>query len=283
MSTALTKLMSGAEDTIDVSEVMCPICLSILIEPVKMPCTHVICMSCFSGTVNHASLCCPICKMRISTWCRRASKTNSLVDSQLWLFIQKKFAGNVAAHMAGLDEEDVDDMFPCLPMHQFASQGAIKSEFDLEINRVMEEQKRVREEEERLSAELAEQMLEEERKALEIVKEQERKDQELAREMWANTPPAQTPSSRILRSISAQQLNTTESKSTAGISKNKSVLEMIKSNNNPKTLFKTPVKENRNPYETNSDSGLQDGHDNRYQTPKGKGKRQVEFLVESLS
>ena len=229
MSVALTKLQSGAEDAVDLSEVMCPICLSILIEPVRMPCSHILCMTCFTSNVDQSSLCCPICRARISSWCRKATKQNTLVETQLWQFIQKKFGGNVASRLAGVDEVDVDDMFPCLPMHQFARQGDIKTEFEMEMSRVREEERRMREEEEILSANLAEQILEEERQALMIANEQEAKDQEMARQLWESTPPVTVKPTRVLRSLCNQPKQGEKSPKTTPMSKkHRSVFDMLK-------------------------------------------------------
>ena len=233
MSAALAKLQCGQGDSIDISEVMCPICLSILIEPVRMPCAHILCMTCFTSNVDQASLCCPICRARISSWCRRATKQNKLIEPDLWEFIQKRFEGNVASHLAGVDEEDVDDMFPCLPIHQFASQGAIKTEFENEMSRVRLEEKNMREEEERLSAQLAEQILEEERQAVMAAKEQEAKDEEIARKLWASTPPAPVKTTRVLRNLENQ-----EKSPKTFTKKSRSVLEMMnnKKDSNKKNI-----------------------------------------------
>ena len=46
------------------SDVMCPICLSIMIEPVLMPCNHMLCLPCFNETVDQTSLQCPLCRKR---------------------------------------------------------------------------------------------------------------------------------------------------------------------------------------------------------------------------
>ena len=38
--------------------------------------------------VSQSSLHCPICRFRISVWCRQATKTNTLVAEKLWIFLQ---------------------------------------------------------------------------------------------------------------------------------------------------------------------------------------------------
>jgi hypothetical protein len=52
MSEALAMLNRGQEERIDLSDLMCPICLSIFIEPVSMPCQHVLCMPCFQVRIH---------------------------------------------------------------------------------------------------------------------------------------------------------------------------------------------------------------------------------------
>lgn len=46
------------------SDVLCPICLSIFIEPVTMPCKHTLCMPCFQNNVAQSALACPLCRKR---------------------------------------------------------------------------------------------------------------------------------------------------------------------------------------------------------------------------
>ena len=89
----------------------------------------------------------------------------------------------------------------------------------------------MREEEERLSAHLAEQFLEEERQALVKAKEQEAKDQEMAEKLWASTPPAPIKTTRVLRNIGNQPKTGEKSPKTTPVSrKHRSVFEMLKSN-----------------------------------------------------
>ena len=63
---------------------MCPICLSVLVEPVAMPCRHVTCLPCFQATVAQACLACPLCRARVGPWCRRATRQGTLVHTGLW-------------------------------------------------------------------------------------------------------------------------------------------------------------------------------------------------------
>jgi len=181
----LVKISRGQQEHIDLAEVMCPICLSVLIEPVKMPCDHILCMPCFEQNVDVSSLTCPICRKRISVWCRKARKEGTLVFEALWKILQDKFSARVEARKAGLDDVDADDIIPCLPMHQFVDKGAIKSEFDLQMSRERKEMMKVKTEEDRKSVELIRKMEEEERQGregeIEKKRKQEIEDMEMAR------------------------------------------------------------------------------------------------------
>lgn len=181
----LVKISRGQQDHIDLAEVMCPICLSVLIEPVKMPCDHILCMPCFQKNVDMSSLNCPICRQRISVWCRRARKDGTLVFEELWKILQDKFSARVEARQAGLDDVDADDIIPCLPMHQFVDNGAIKEEFDQQMSQERREMVKVKTEEDRKSVEMIKKMNEEEREGreseLDKKRQQEMKDMEMAR------------------------------------------------------------------------------------------------------
>nr|8UQA_K Chain K, E3 ubiquitin-protein ligase RNF168,Ubiquitin-conjugating enzyme E2 D3,Histone H2B type 2-E,Histone H2A type 1-B/E [Homo sapiens] len=73
------------------SECQCGICMEILVEPVTLPCNHTLCKPCFQSTVEKASLCCPFCRRRVSSWTRYHTRRNSLVNVELWTIIQKHY------------------------------------------------------------------------------------------------------------------------------------------------------------------------------------------------
>ena len=185
MSSLVTKLSEGREAAVDLAEVFCPICLGILLQPVKMPCDHVLCLSCFQMNMAEATLCCPLCRTRISTWARKAVRNKTLVDQALWSFITRTFPKHVEAAREGKDETDPEEIFPCFAVHQFAEQGDIKSEFDSQLEEEREE--REREDQHQLSSELARKMEEEEREEewqrQRAVQQQELEDKEFARKI----------------------------------------------------------------------------------------------------
>uniref|UniRef100_A0A672MDT2 RING-type E3 ubiquitin transferase n=1 Tax=Sinocyclocheilus grahami TaxID=75366 RepID=A0A672MDT2_SINGR len=72
----------------DLEEARCPVCSEILLEPVTMPCGHSVCLHCFQRTVKLISLCCPLCRLRVSSWARRQSREKSLVNTDLWELVR---------------------------------------------------------------------------------------------------------------------------------------------------------------------------------------------------
>ena len=144
MSSIVKKLAAGEELTL--ADVTCSICLSLMMEPVKLPCDHVLCHPCFSSTLDHANLVCPLCRTRISVWCRRATKTKTIVDQDLWSIIQTRFPDHVESGLRGEDSVDVDDVLPCQPVHNIAQTGDIGSEFAEQVRRAEEEERKRREE-----------------------------------------------------------------------------------------------------------------------------------------
>uniref|UniRef100_A0A8C1MQ73 RING-type E3 ubiquitin transferase n=1 Tax=Cyprinus carpio TaxID=7962 RepID=A0A8C1MQ73_CYPCA len=72
----------------DLEEARCPVCSEILLEPVTMPCGHSVCLHCFQRTVKLISLCCPLCRLRVSSWARKQSREKSLINTELWELVR---------------------------------------------------------------------------------------------------------------------------------------------------------------------------------------------------
>lgn len=90
---------------LNLEDVMCPVCRSIVIEPVSLPCKqHVLCYFCFEKTIENNTLTCPICRKRIGSWIRSATKNCSLINSKLWLEIKKQFPQQVKRKQSGEDD-----------------------------------------------------------------------------------------------------------------------------------------------------------------------------------
>lgn len=80
-----------ASAEINLRDLMCPVCRGILIEPVTLPCSHNLCLRCLKGTFEHNSLSCPLCRVRVGSWLRTATKSESLVNGALWEHIRSRF------------------------------------------------------------------------------------------------------------------------------------------------------------------------------------------------
>lgn len=101
-----TKLTSNDSTSVDskflcLEDVTCKICLELMIEPVSLPCSHKLCFPCYESCVQKANLCCPMCRKRISVWCRQATKNNSVVDKELWERIKTEFPDQVKLRCEG--------------------------------------------------------------------------------------------------------------------------------------------------------------------------------------
>jgi len=171
------------EVIVSLADVACPICLCILVEPVSMPCHHVICSPCFQETLTHSNISCPVCRARLSSWARKATKQKTLVNKIIWDFIQDKFSLEVKSRLEGDDITDPDEILPCIPNHQFAETGEIKSEFEAALTRENEAREKLKREEEEKSKDLILKYKEE----YELNRRREIEDQELAL-MIQNTP-----------------------------------------------------------------------------------------------
>lgn len=64
---------------------------------------------CFLESVDKATLCCPLCRMRVSSWARRNSRSNTLVNQQLWTQIQNCFPLQCQRRLSGLDGSSDDN------------------------------------------------------------------------------------------------------------------------------------------------------------------------------
>lgn len=65
--------------------------------------------SCFLESVDKATLCCPLCRKRVSTWARQNSRNNTLVNQQLWTQIQTRFPLQCQRRLSGQDAGTEDN------------------------------------------------------------------------------------------------------------------------------------------------------------------------------
>uniref|UniRef100_A0A2K6UIN9 E3 ubiquitin-protein ligase RNF168 n=1 Tax=Saimiri boliviensis boliviensis TaxID=39432 RepID=A0A2K6UIN9_SAIBB len=171
------------------SECQCGICMEILFEPVTLPCNHTLCKPCFQSTVEKASLCCPFCRRRVSSWTRYHTRRNSLVNMELWTIIQKHYPRECKLRAAGQESEEVADDYQ--PVRLLSKPGELRREYEEEISKVEAERRATEEEENKASEEYIQRLLaeeeEEERRQAEKrrreLEEQLKSDEELARKL----------------------------------------------------------------------------------------------------
>ncbi|XP_030601353.1 E3 ubiquitin-protein ligase rnf168 [Archocentrus centrarchus] len=159
---------------------LCPVCLEIFMEPVTLPCTHTFCKVCFLETVDKATLCCPVCRKRVSTWARLHSRTNTLVNDQLWRRIQTCFPLQCERRFSGQDE--AEDPHPALVCFRRVSEpGELRQEYEDQITKLTEEKQVLEEEQRRASEEYIQRLLAEEEQLLQEESKRTEEDERLAR------------------------------------------------------------------------------------------------------
>nr|XP_055051634.1 E3 ubiquitin-protein ligase RNF169 [Misgurnus anguillicaudatus] len=94
---------------LSLEEARCPVCSEILLEPVTMPCGHSVCLHCFQRTVKLISLCCPLCRLRVSSWARKQSREKSLVNTELWDLVRLSHPERCKRRMEQRAVETADD------------------------------------------------------------------------------------------------------------------------------------------------------------------------------
>ncbi|TNN28366.1 E3 ubiquitin-protein ligase RNF168 [Liparis tanakae] len=140
----------------------CPVCLEMFLEPVTLPCTHTFCKACFLESVDKATLCCPLCRKRVSTWARLNSRNRTLVDQQLWDQIQTRFPLQCQRRLTGEGEEP--GVAVCSP--RVCRPGELKQEYEAQVSQrllaeeeeLQQEETRRRHDDERLARRLSSQL-----------------------------------------------------------------------------------------------------------------------------
>ncbi|NXN98335.1 RN168 ligase, partial [Rhinopomastus cyanomelas] len=170
---------------LSLSDCLCQICMDIFVEPVTLPCNHTLCHSCFQMTVEKASLYCPFCRRRVSTWARSNARRNSLINWKLWEEIQKSYPKECERRINGQDlEEEI-----CVPHphHQLSKPGELRQEYEAEISKVEAERRAHEQEESKASEEYIQWLLAEEEKEQRLAEERQKEmekqlkqDEELA-------------------------------------------------------------------------------------------------------
>ncbi|XP_028133635.1 E3 ubiquitin-protein ligase rnf168 [Diabrotica virgifera virgifera] len=169
-------------DTLILNDVLCPICRSILVEPVTLPCNHVFCLFCFENTMENANLVCPLCRLRIGSWLRKVKKENNLINADLWKAIKDKFPQHVKNKSNGVDEnleEERHDVIVAYP-------GEIRKEYEIQKQKEDDELRKQREADLKASEELIRKLKEEEDYQKAVMEEKLKFDEEIAKKLAEN-------------------------------------------------------------------------------------------------
>ncbi|CAG4963218.1 unnamed protein product [Parnassius apollo] len=126
-------------EKLEITDVLCSICQSILVEPVTLPCYHDFCLRCFKGSIENNSLSCPLCRLRIGSWLRTATKQKNLVNLQLWDYIKNKFSYEIDKKLKG-DDLNLPEEKPLL---RLSAPGEIRLEYEAELKRLRSERLRL--------------------------------------------------------------------------------------------------------------------------------------------
>ncbi|XP_053279242.1 E3 ubiquitin-protein ligase rnf168 isoform X2 [Pleuronectes platessa] len=169
----------GVGRPLSLDDCRCPVCLEIIIEPVTLPCTHTFCKVCFLETVDKSTLCCPMCRKRVSSWARLNSRKNTLVDQQLWNQIQSSFPLQCERRLKGQEDEDDPGVLVFAP--SVSRPGEVRQEYEDQIMKLTEEKRVMEEEERRASDELIQRLLAEEEVELQEETRRREADEQLAR------------------------------------------------------------------------------------------------------
>ncbi|KAL2721595.1 kinesin-related protein 4-like [Vespula maculifrons] len=142
----ISLLRSSAD--VNLRDLMCPVCRGILIEPVTLPCTHNLCLRCLKGTFEHNSLSCPLCRVRVGSWLRTATKSETLVNNALWELIRTKFPKEVEDKYNGDDGEIELNAGLSTRNKILSAAGEIRREYEAQLQMAEEEMRRQRKNEE---------------------------------------------------------------------------------------------------------------------------------------
>ncbi|KAL7831962.1 hypothetical protein AOLI_G00295100 [Acnodon oligacanthus] len=115
--------------SLTLEEARCPVCLEILLEPVTMPCGHSVCLHCFKRTVELSTLCCPLCRLRVSSWARKQSREKSLVNTELWEMVRQSYPERCKRRIEQIDGAAVGEDIFRSPTQIFKA-GEMRQEYE---------------------------------------------------------------------------------------------------------------------------------------------------------
>ncbi|CAH1183201.1 unnamed protein product [Phaedon cochleariae] len=167
-------------ETLILSDVLCPICRSIMTDPVSLPCNHNFCLCCFEDTMKNVNLVCPLCKVRVGSWWRKTKKEGNHVNVELWRVIKDRFSQQVINKLTGI-EEDLQEK----PQIVVAYPGEIRKEYELQKKKDDEELQKRRESEVKASEQLIKSLKDEEDYQRVVREEKLKLDEEIAKKLAA--------------------------------------------------------------------------------------------------
>uniref|UniRef100_A0A2M4BFN1 RING-type E3 ubiquitin transferase n=1 Tax=Anopheles marajoara TaxID=58244 RepID=A0A2M4BFN1_9DIPT len=138
-STRIPPSVAWNYDNLRLAEVLCPVCQSVLVEPVFLPCKHLFCRDCLSGTIEKNSLCCPCCRKRFGTWYRHASRGNTLVHERLWEAIQSQFRDLLEDDSSPRATKASTTTHATTTFPKLNSPGSLRKEYNEELKRYQQE------------------------------------------------------------------------------------------------------------------------------------------------
>ncbi|KAM7535415.1 hypothetical protein Aperf_G00000093470 [Anoplocephala perfoliata] len=113
-------------------------------KPINLPCGHTLCQECLEKSMAMATLGCPICRYRLSTWKRKFKDVSACIDKERDERIARLFPRYYSQRKSGLEASlcgSEIEIFrnvaepPQPPIH-VATPGAIRSEFAEALSRV---------------------------------------------------------------------------------------------------------------------------------------------------
>lgn len=172
---------SSTGEALSLDDCRCPVCLEIFIEPVTLPCTHTFCKTCFLESVDKATLCCPMCRKRVSTWARLNSRRKTLVDQRLWTEIQAQFPLLCQRRLSGQDTAAESEQAVSLCFPRVSKPGEVRQEYEDQVFKLTEEKRAFDEEEKKASEEYIQRLLAEEEQLLQAERRRREDDERMAR------------------------------------------------------------------------------------------------------
>ncbi|PAA93633.1 hypothetical protein BOX15_Mlig028916g1, partial [Macrostomum lignano] len=128
---------SASSESSDLESFTCPVCLSVMVKPVLLPCQHELCLGCLMQACSGdwCSLACPLCRRRLSVWMRRARNPELLVNQDKWRRIQQLHPRLVEVVEAGGSADNGAER------RQLAQPGELQAEWQAAVDALTAERR----------------------------------------------------------------------------------------------------------------------------------------------